>query len=281
MQAGHATRHDFDCERRLERRDGRGDHRGHRARRSPEPASRCGSRRTTATRSLAPGFNAGGDRRVHDRRGGHRQPARPANRVGWAMLAGGLLWSLGGAPSTSPSTASSPIPAAFRGLSVRGHRLGARGLGMDDRHVGGARACFPTESSVKRVGSGSRRPRLIAVGSVLDPLFDPQAGLRGLGAGRTRRARGSVASDRRPTRSCIHVPSASPRRSAWSHCSCIGGARGTPLQRQQPRCCRRAQPADRRRADRAGRHRGRVDLGSRGLAAAVRDRVRRPGPRPL
>jgi signal transduction histidine kinase len=109
--------------------------------------------------------------------------ARPDNRVGWLMLVGGTLWSLGNA----------------------GVDLGRLGIVVDPGRVPAASLCAVAGSAVRGLGwytvtigvplffpDGSlvdRRwrwvPRLLVlvmVGAVVDPLTDPRADLVGFGA---------------------------------------------------------------------------------------------------
>ena len=209
--------------------------------------------------------------------------ARPANRVGWAMLAGGLLWSLGGAAVdlavhgivTDPG--SVPGEAAF---AVTGSAL--RGLGwMTVTLV--VPALFP-DGRLREARWQWLRVALvlIAVGSVLDPLSDPQAGLRGLGDWQNPLALEGlwrVIDALRVPHPCTAQPRRDGRR---GHTARASVAPRHPVAAPAARDVRRrGSTADRRRADRSGRRCRRLDIRRRGLAPAVCNRVRSPRARPL
>ena len=147
----------FHSERRLERRDGRGDHRGHRgvARRSQHLAVDRGGRRPLAAHAR---LQRRCHRRVHDRRGGRRRrPTREPRRLGDARRRTALVTRRCCRRPRRPRHRHRSRQRSGGG-GVRGHRLGAARPRVDDRHVGGARARSPTAGSAKRVGSGYASP---------------------------------------------------------------------------------------------------------------------------
>jgi len=182
---------------------------------------------------LAPGFNAAVVV-AFTMVGAVVAAARPANRVGWAMLAGGLLWSLGGAAvdvavhGIVADPGSVPGAAAF---AVTGSAL--RGLGwMTVTLV--VPALFP-DGRLREPRWQWLRPALvlIAVGSVLDPLFDPQAGLRGLGDWQNPLALEGVWRLVDGLAFLIHVPLSLVATVGVVTLLVHRWRRGTPLQRQQ------------------------------------------------
>jgi hypothetical protein len=109
--------------------------------------------------------------------------ARPANRVGWAMLVGGVLWSVGGAGVDLAHHGIIIAPGSVSG--VAGFAVG----GQACRSVGwfavtlAVPAFFP---DVRRIGKRwlSLVLVVVVVASVIDTLTDKQAGLTNLGAWR-------------------------------------------------------------------------------------------------
>jgi signal transduction histidine kinase len=107
--------------------------------------------------------------------------ARPANRVGWAMLVGGALWALGGAGAdlahhgivVDPGTVPAVAVFAIGGQALRA--IGWMGVTLI------VPALFP---DVRRIEKRwlSRVLVIIVVGSIIDPLTDKQADLTNLGA---------------------------------------------------------------------------------------------------
>jgi len=109
--------------------------------------------------------------------------ARPGNRVGWGMLVGGVLWSLGGAGAdlahhgVIAAPGSVPAVAAF---AVGGSAVRSVGWYVVTLVVP---AVFPDG----RIPATRRRwfawaLVIIVVGAVLDPITDKQADLTNLGA---------------------------------------------------------------------------------------------------
>ena len=97
--------------------------------------------------------------------------ARPANRVGWAMLAGGLLWSLGGAavdlavhgivtdPGSVPGEAAFAVTgSALRGLGWMTVTLVVPALFPDGRLREAALAVAPRRPRAHRRRVGPRSP---------------------------------------------------------------------------------------------------------------------------
>jgi signal transduction histidine kinase len=109
--------------------------------------------------------------------------ARPKSTVGWGMLVGGVVWSLGGAGADLAThgivadPGSVPAVAAF---AIGGSA--ARALGWYSITLA-VPAAFP-DGRVRDTPWLWRALVVIAVGSVLDPLTDKQADLYGLGAWR-------------------------------------------------------------------------------------------------
>jgi signal transduction histidine kinase len=109
--------------------------------------------------------------------------ARPRNAIGWLMLAGGALWSLGGASVDLAFHGIVPAPGSVTGASA--YAVGgsaARSVGwylitilvpvlFPDGRVAGRRWRWLIPASI-----------VIIVGAVVDPLTDPQADLNGFGS---------------------------------------------------------------------------------------------------
>jgi signal transduction histidine kinase len=108
--------------------------------------------------------------------------ARPENRVGWLMLAGGTLWSLGnaGVDLGRLGIVDQPgrVPAASL-CAVAGSAV--RGLGWYTVTIG-VPLFFPDGSLLDRRWRWVPRLLvLVMVGAAVDPLTDPQADLLGFG----------------------------------------------------------------------------------------------------
>lgn len=133
--------------------------------------------------------------------------ARPRNAVGWLMLAGGAFWAMGSAGSGLGHHGIVASPGSLAGASAF-VIVGAISRSLGWYAITNAVPIYFPDGSLAGPRWRWLRPALvvIAIGSIVDPLTDPESDTNGLGHWRNPLGHSGAAHVISPISSLAHIP---------------------------------------------------------------------------